>query len=91
MITKCSVLVAFLDDGSLHSVASPVMQPIDELARKVRAERSILVGKKQCPVVQAVVISSNGGAADVIKRIPCAAEANREKIVAEQKAKIKKA
>ncbi len=84
MNTKCSLLVAWLNDGTLHCVPSATMAPIDELAGIVRKERAITVGKKQIPVVQAVVISANGGAATMVKRIPCAAEANREKIIAEQ-------
>lgn len=89
---KVSTLIAWLDDGTLHSVASETAQPIDELAGIVRKERSITIGKKTIPVVQALVLQSNGGSARLSQRIMCASDANREALVAEQKkAEAKKA
>ena len=89
---KVSTLIAWLDDGTLHSVTSETFGPIDELAGVVRRDRTITVGKKSVPVVQAVVISMNAMDARVVKRIMCAAEAKREKLIAEAKAEaVKKA
>jgi hypothetical protein len=87
---KVSSLIAWLGDGTLHSVVSETRGPIDELAGIVRKERAITVGKKSFPVVQALVLQANGGDATVVKRIQCAAEAKREALVAESvKAKAK--
>ena len=88
---KVSSLIAWLDNGTLHSVVSETFGPIDELAGIVRKERAITVGKKSIPVVQAVVTVVNGGDARVVKTIKCAAEAKREALVAESAKKAEAA
>lgn len=85
---KVSSLIAWLNDGTLHSVVSETFGPIDELAGVVRKERAIQVGKKQIPVIQALVVQANGGDAKLVDRIMCAADARREQLEREAKAKV---
>jgi hypothetical protein len=86
---KAGILTVMLDGGGLHSVADASVDTILELASKVRADRVIAVGKKNVPVIEAIVLKYNGGDASIVKRFSCRAEANREKIMAAQ-AKAKK-
>lgn len=86
---KAGSLIVWLEGGGLHSVADSTMEPIEALARKIRSERVITVGKKEVPVIQAMVVKVNGGDATTVKRFSCRAEGNRERIMAEQ-AKAKK-
>lgn len=80
---KSSILIALLKDGSMHSVASPTFAPINELAVKIRKDRSIVIDKQVVPVIKAVVISQNGVSASVEKVIRCEVERAREVLTAE--------
>jgi hypothetical protein len=87
---KSSIVVCQLDSGVLHSVALPTFAEASDALARVRKDRVIEVGKKSVPVLQAVLITQNAMAAQVIKAVNCRAESVREGIVAEaNKAKAK--
>jgi hypothetical protein len=81
---KAGVLVVMLDGGAMQAIASPTMDVIEAAAAKVRKDRTFKIGKSENAVIEAVVVRYNGGDATVAKRFSCRAEANRERIIAEQ-------
>jgi hypothetical protein len=79
-----------LDSGALHSVALPTFAEANDALSRVRKDRTVEIGKKSIGVTQAVIVTQNAGAAQVVKTVNVAAEARREAIVAEAaKAKAK--
>ncbi len=87
---KSSILVCQLDSGVLWSAASPTFAEASEALARVRKDRVIEIGKKAVGVSQAVIVTQNAGAAQVVKTVNIGAEMRREVVVAEA-AKVAKA
>ena len=73
---KANVLTVWLQDGRIVApLASERRGPVEELAAKIRAARTVQVGNKVLPVVAAQVMSFSGR-----PRITCRADAVRDAV-----------